>query len=94
MGADAIITEADILADVLAADTSACSAEVASAILRLRFSERALTRMRDLVTRSHEDALSAAETDELERYRRVGLFLDLLHARAASLIAADEERGK
>jgi hypothetical protein len=74
------ITEADILADALFPD--GISAEAARLILRWEFPARAARRMRSLLNRNNKGVLTQAEEAELEKYRRVGLLLDLLRARA------------
>jgi hypothetical protein len=76
------ITEADILAHVIAPDQPGLSPESARAILALQFDQTALARMNDLAEKNRAGALSEAERTEMEKYLRVGQFLNLLQAKA------------
>ena len=78
----AAISESEILADVLSAAEGDFPPEVAEAVLRLGFSEDAVDRMNDLAARNAEGELSDAERDELDKYVRVGTFVNLLQAKA------------
>jgi hypothetical protein len=73
--------EATILARVIRPDGD-LSPTAARAILKLGFAPDDRQRMHDLVSKNQDDSLTAAETRELESYRRVGRLLDLLAARA------------
>ena len=74
------VTEADLLADVLF--PAGISAEAARSILEWRFPDRAARRMRTLLNRNNKGVLTQAEETELEKYRSVGLLLDLLQVKA------------
>jgi hypothetical protein len=76
------ITEADILAHVIAPDQPGLSPESARAILALHFDQTALERMHDLAEKNRADTLSETERMEMEKYLRVGQFLNLLQAKA------------
>ena len=76
------ITEADILAHVIAPDQPGLPPESARAILELKFDQTALERMNDLAEKNRADTLSEAERMEMEKYLRVGQFLNLLQAKA------------
>jgi hypothetical protein len=76
------ITEADILAHVIAPDQPGLPPESARAILALKFDQAALERMNDLAEKNRADTLSEAERVEMEKYLRVGQFLNLLQAKA------------
>lgn len=82
MAATPTITEADILSEVISPNMPDLGAEAARSILNLRFSDRAKRRMRRLLDRSNKGAITGAEQLELDKYRRVGLFLDLMQAKA------------
>jgi len=56
--------------------------EVARFFLDLRFDESDLDRMHELAVKNQEGTLSAGEEAQLRAYRRVGLQLDLLQAKA------------
>ena len=77
-----IITEADILAHVISPDQPSLPPESARAILELKFDQTALARMNDLAEKNRADTLSEAERVEMEKYLRVGQFLNLLQAKA------------
>jgi hypothetical protein len=76
------ITENDILADVLMSDNGDLSPEVARSVLRWKFSHRATSHMNKLARRNQKGTISAIEREELERYLRVGSFINLLQAKA------------
>ena len=76
------ITEAEILAQVVSPEEPDLPPEVASAILRLAFGGTALTKMRELVEKNNRGLLDAAEQAAMEKYLRVGQFLDLMQAKA------------
>jgi hypothetical protein len=76
------ITEADILARVIAPDQSGLPPESARAILELKFDQTAIERMADLAEKNCAGTLSEDERIEMEKYLRVGQFLNLLQAKA------------
>jgi hypothetical protein len=76
------ITEADILAHVVAPHQPGLPPESARAILELKFDQSALERMNDLAEKNRAGALSEVERGEMEKYLRVGQFLNLLQAKA------------
>jgi hypothetical protein len=76
------ITEADILAQVIAPDQSDLSPEAAKALLRLKFNRQATAQIRRLLAKNNKGIINAAERIALEKYLRVGQLLDLLRAKA------------
>lgn len=58
----------------------------AEALLRLSFDETDQARMHTLAELNREGRLTDGEQAELESYRRIGLQLDLLHAKARLVI--------
>jgi len=78
----AAITEADILQDLLATAQEGWSAEAARSVLALRFSPKTNQRIRRLLQKNNRGAIAAQERVALEKYLRVGQFLDLWQARA------------
>jgi hypothetical protein len=76
------ITEAEILSQVVSPEDPDLSPEVANAILGLRFRDAALTKMRELVDKNNRGLLDTAEQAAMEKYLRVGQFLDLMQAKA------------
>ena len=83
----ATVTEADILADVIVPEEGDMTAEAAESVLKWRFSSRAARRMRELLDRHNQGVLTPDEEAQLERYRRVGLLLDLVQAKARLSLA-------
>jgi hypothetical protein len=76
------LTEAEILAQAIAPEEEGLPREVALALLSVQFREPASTRMRELLDRNNCGTLTPAEQDALDKYRRVGQFLDLMQAKA------------
>jgi hypothetical protein len=93
MAEPTMISEADILKDVIGSDQGDLSPEVAEAILRWRFADRAVERMTDLADRNNKGLLSEVEEDELERYLRVGGLVNLLQAKARLSLKRSQRTG-
>lgn len=81
------ITEADILSAVIAANEDNLPAEAARSLLGLHFRDDAVQRMNYLAECNRQAELSDAENSELEKYLRVGTFLNLIHAKARLSLA-------
>jgi hypothetical protein len=75
-------TESEILELVIEYDTAGMSPEAAQALLRFRFNTGAVARMNELAEKNREGAIAPSERALLERYVRVGNFLNLIHAKA------------
>ena len=73
------ISEADILRDVIEGEEGDSSPEVAQSMLRWKFTPRASARMTDLASRNNQGTLSDEERAELEKYLRVGSFINLIN---------------
>ncbi len=87
-----ILTEADILSEVVAPNEPTLSQEFARAVLSVRFNDGATNRIRELLQKSNAGNLTTAEASDLEKYLRVGQFLDLMQAKARlSLQLTDPE---
>ena len=84
------ITEADILEQVIDAEQAGFPAEVAQAIVGLRFSQKAIRQMNDLAEKNRQGTLTEAEQALMQRYLRVGNFLNLRQAKARQSLAAAE----
>jgi hypothetical protein len=82
MPSTSAITEADILSKVVSPDRPGISLELARSILELRFSDRADKRIRQLLGKNNQGTISEAERAELDKFLRVGQFLDLMKAKA------------
>jgi hypothetical protein len=85
------ITEADILDEVVAPDQPGLSPDVARSILELKFSKRATRRIRQLLRRNNLGTISAQERVTLEKYLRVGQFLDIWQAKAKLSLKQSED---
>lgn len=76
------LTEADILAEVVAPDRPTLSEEFARAVLSVQFNDRATNRIRELLQKNNAGTITTVEKSDLEKYIRVGQFLDLMQAKA------------
>ena len=90
-------TDAALL-DELTGPAGGMSRAAAEAVLRWRFSDGTLDRMRTLAAKHADAALTEAEAAEFDRLRRVGLFADVLYAKARKAVAgssvADSAAGR
>ena len=86
------ITEGNILERVLAAGDTPLPVNVARALLELKFPPADTNRIRALLRKNGSGTIAAPERLALERYLRVGQFLDLLHARARASLAGRRGR--
>ena len=84
------VTEADIMADAIAPDCGDMPVEAARSILNWKFSDKAIRHMRSLLDLNNKGLLTPTERDELDRYRRVGLLIDLVQAKARISIKRSE----
>ena len=82
MSASSTVTEADILAQIIAPDKPGLDPDSARAILRLEFNNHARERIRQLLDANNQGKISDAEQAELQKYLRVGQFIDLMQAKA------------
>jgi hypothetical protein len=80
-------TESEILEQVIAPDTGGISPDVAQALLRFQFNTAAVARMNELAAKNRLGAIAPSERALLERYVRVGNFLNLIHAKARCALA-------
>lgn len=79
---DATLTEADILMEIIGPDQPSLPAELARALLTVRFNDSALEQIRMLLQKQNAGTLTLVEKANLEKYMRVGQFLDLIQAKA------------
>lgn len=82
-----IDTESEILEQVIEADGASLSLEAAKTLLQFRFQSAAVARMNELAEKNQRGTIAPAELILLERYVRVGNFLNLLHAKAHCALA-------
>jgi hypothetical protein len=76
------VTEGDLLERIISSLDGALPAGAARSLLALRFPERDTARVRKLLQKNNAGAITAAERISLDKYIRVGQFLDLVHAKA------------
>lgn len=88
MSAPSTLTELDILTDVIRPGQPGFDTDAARAILEMSFNDSARSRMGALVDRGNQGLLTAAEEDELDKWQRVAMFLDLMHSKALLSIEA------
>ena len=83
------LTEADILTEVVAPDQPTLPQEFARAVLSVRFNDSATEKIRELLQKNNAGTITTAEKADLEKYMRVGQFLDLLQAKARLSLKAN-----
>jgi hypothetical protein len=81
------ISEADILTDVVAPTQPTLPPAAARAILDLRFNTAANNRLNELAEKNRLGTLTDAERGDLDKYLRVGNFLNLMQAKARVSLA-------
>jgi len=81
------LTEDDLLQRIVSADGPRLSPDAARSFLRLKFPAKDTARIRQLLRKNNAGTIDADERIALEKYLRVGQFLDLLHARARVALA-------
>jgi hypothetical protein len=78
-----VTTETEILEQVIEPNGTGMSAEAAKALLGFRFNDSAVARrINELAEKNRQGTLTPTERALLERYQRVGNFLNLIHAKA------------
>ncbi|MCI0376414.1 MAG: hypothetical protein L0215_02280 [Gemmataceae bacterium] len=78
MPTTASLTEADILEKVVAN----LSSDEARSLLNVRYDQQTLKEIRQLLRKNNRGSITSQERLALEKYLRVGQFLDLLHAKS------------
>jgi hypothetical protein len=76
------ITEADILEMVVSPNVADLAPEAARSLLKLKFDASTTKCIRHLLQKNNRGTISADERITLQKYLRVGQFLDLVHAKA------------
>jgi hypothetical protein len=84
MATAATISEADILEEVLSG--TSLHPDAARSVLCFKFKPKTTRRIRTLLQKNNRGAISAEERIALEKYLRVGQFLDLLRAKAELMV--------
>ncbi len=82
------MTETDVLDQLVAAEQPGLTPEAARGLLSLRFNADAVRRMNELAEKNRQGTLTEAERVALEKYRRVGHFLNIVQAKARVCLAA------
>jgi hypothetical protein len=80
--AGATTTEIDILSQVVAPEEPSLQRELARSVLKMKFNENAEMTIRELLARNNRGEITADERLVLDKYLRVGQFIDLLQAKA------------
>lgn len=76
------LTETDILTRIVHPECGNLPQELSHLILGLQFEAQDISRMNELAQKNNLGQLSEAERQEMEKYLRVGNFLNLLRAKA------------
>jgi hypothetical protein len=76
------ISEAEILARVVAATDKPLSADAAQSLLEIRFDGKTKRQIQGLLRKNNRGTINVDERIVLDRYVRVGQLIDVLHARA------------
>jgi len=84
-----MLTEVEILSQVVQPNNGDLPPEMASFLLGLKFDDQSIQHMSDLALRHNQGLLTPPEIQEMEHYRRVGNFLNLLHAKARLSLQTD-----
>jgi hypothetical protein len=79
--------DSEILEQVIEPDNAAMSREAAQALLQSRFNSAAVNRINELAEKNRLGMIEPTERVVLERYLRVGNFLNLVHAKAHVALA-------
>ena len=82
MSPNGILTEADILSEVVGPDRPTFSPQLVQELLSLKFNDQATNGIRDLLQKNNSGTIPPAEKSTLDNYLRVGEFLDLMQAKA------------
>jgi hypothetical protein len=90
MSESVTITEADILDQIVVRGRAGLHPDVARSILDIQFGPDADERMKSLLKKNNAGTISDSERGELEKYLRVGQFIDLLQAKARLALRSAE----
>jgi hypothetical protein len=79
--------ESAILARVISPQKGGLSPQAAKALLDLSFAQSDIDRMNELAEKNRHGEVSVEELEELERYSRIGSFLNLMQSKARQSLA-------
>lgn len=82
MNPELVLTEADILNEIVEPNRPTFSPQVAEELLSLHFNDSATDRIRDLLQKNNAGHITPTEKATLENYLSVGELLDLMQAKA------------
>jgi hypothetical protein len=82
-------SELEILTDVIVPDSPDLPRESAEWLLSLKFSDKQQSRIAQLLEKGNRGELLPAEHEALDRFRRIGMMLNLLRAKAELSLAQD-----
>lgn len=85
-------SEADILAQIVAPGVATLSTGIAREFLNFKFDRKTTQKIRRLLAKNNRGTITAEERVALDKYLRVGQFLDLVHAKARLSLQAREAR--
>ncbi|HEX3151860.1 MAG TPA: hypothetical protein VHR66_27560 [Gemmataceae bacterium] len=81
------ITELDILDSIVSSNGASLFTTAAESLLEFKLPTRDVNHVRKLLQKNNAGTIDADERISLEKYLRVGQFLDLLHAKARLSLA-------
>lgn len=76
------VSEADILDEVLSRALADLHPDAVRSLLAFKFEPKTTKQIQRLLQKNNRGTISADERITLEKYLRVGQFIDLLHAKA------------
>jgi hypothetical protein len=82
MASTPMITEAEILEDIVSPNEGGFTPDAANMILQMKFSKEKTKQIRQLLRKNNRGTISPGERTTLEKYLRVGQFIDLIQAKA------------
>jgi hypothetical protein len=82
MASTTTITEADILEKLVAPKEGDMDPDAARAVLGFKFDSATTKQIRQLLQKNNRGTITASERVTLEKFLRVGKFIDILHAKA------------
>jgi hypothetical protein len=86
MASEAVSAEAEVLEGLIFPFDERSGVEAARALLRIRFSRDALQLVNRLLRKNQRGTISAEERILLEKYLRVGRFIDVVQAKARKVL--------
>src|SRR5688572_29884069 len=85
-------SEFDILAQVVAPEEQSFQVELARSVLGMKFNDEAQATIRELLDKNNRGVITPDERSLLDKYLRVGQFIDLLQAKARLTLHESSQR--